>query len=1568
LTIPTIAGLFRSGLAGPDIIKELKLRAAGKPAQPVTDVPPEILPREEQVPIEERLEQILAGEAQTKPEGLEFPPQVGPEKLEPVTGATLDTAALETKEAEAQKALGPARAKRELEDVGARVKSLEKQKLVAGGTLPPVMLKAIGVVGGLGEPLYTATEAGQEGFDAYVSKAAQMLIEEGKGHVNVAGTPVPLDIFVNTPEEDARKLARSREPDAIIEEISQAEMLTEKELQAGLSKDVVERVFNDLSMLVTGLRELPGLMLDPRGAETAEEVLVAGMEEGRQLTMFIIGDTIARLEDPERAFESQPIQTLLAVMPALKIAKHLGNARAARLLAQAEKIKAIKFIKEKAKGAKLIAARKIEPVTEPVGRAKAAAKRFFVDPAAQPTKQLQKAAEELTKGKVEPAAAAAIERTATAVKRGARVAKEEHVPLPSRKEVAKMVSEGDLVKEIEAIRRPFPEKRPPTEVFEDKLPGPLTEESAARVAQESRRIGIGEGSGKMSLGEIAAEGVRQLEADLKKATSAEAATAIRARIRALEDTEVLRKRSSQVRAVFDRDSRTGRHVILFKNRKTGEIQRFREFPSVKEIADAFKFDKAEMSHMKRIATQMRRDREFWDIEGNLINKKVSTPRSHFQAANEMFVARKLAKTKLGVAQEAAIKLRATPIITRKLKPGTKKFIESRAEVRAEAFLREHSPAFDIAAEQAGKLFGDEGKRLVQDELADVVSEFSPRLAGSKKLRGQIIADAMAQAPPKLRRLVRREVTSMLDDMATSRTPKTYRLELPGVKKAINLQELISKRVFKSDDKAFKHVMTEAVESSSRRVAESLETKRISKLVDDELSLSRKLTGQDGKRLAPVDHKKMVKAHKDGEQLPNMLHVDPEEIWAKLDMDDPAQVALFDRLQRYKPASDRTSQYLGVGKGKLWLPKSLDSTISWKARAMGILVHEGWMHKANRWVKANLTARNIGTHLNNFSANILYQTMRLANPLTLVNMARSGLKWSAWRHGFSKAMKLTDDDIRSFEALERTTKLDTTRVDAELGAVKRSGMGSEAYKNLPHKMQGAINLPRRVVNAINRAMDRTYKWGDNIFKLEEYTRNWKRLGKQTKLLDDGQFFDVRTGAHARTRYTRRGGKYFEEGAKRPLSGSRLDDIRAKAAIQPALDIFFDYPDVPNLVTLIRGMPILSVASPFFVWQYKAMDIPGVKKGLLARLFEAGPSVVTDSPAINAQMGAEALRNLFRVQSMLGTAHALSTDPDLPPDMAKLMFSYRSNSLALEDMATKTNPMFVGRRTFEAINSFEPSMLGLTLFYTGEVNWGILGEGLDFDDLYPMDGDPKMRKNLTSLQRKRIKAMQHRFLRYRSGRRGADIGDALELAGLGGSALMDGYIEIVSPGLKFEWSKVGRAATSSFLGGLFGRTADVFMGIAPSERQERDIAQWAKTIDRMSAAGELAAYEGEYLRSGIRHIMGMAWPPWGRGGDVRNINRQTDNYFNRMRNELKKSMVHPLIGTKKERGLSGLAGVAGKWLKRDRNTAKAIAARAFFIDSQIDMAVAEIKAETELAIRAWQKHGAFKKGQFKKYGAK
>ncbi len=508
-------------------------------------------------------------------------------------------------------------------------------------------------------------------------------------------------------------------------------------------------------------------------------------------------------------------------------------------------------------------------------------------------------------------------------------------------------------------------------------------------------------------------------------------------------------------------------------------------------------------------------------------------------------------------------------------------------------------------------------------------------------------------------------------------------------------------------------------------------------------------------------------------------------------------------------------------------KVFNSTMDWQLKSLNTLNHaNNWYHKLNNAMKANLTARNIPTHLHNFIANSGHTALRRGvTPLGVLNsLRRTSDIWGMYKSG---KLRKTDPSLyNALRELERSGVLDTTRVEAELGV-------------------GFLDSMKHL-DKFPKPMQQMYRWGDNVFKLDETIVQLENLRSALDDLAPGEWIKVRTSkAKEGIKYlqkTEDGNIAIRDGSVLPEA--QLNKTLIKAAAEKAQDIFFDYSEISNFGKMVKTAPLLGIASPFFSWFWKALDVPVVKKGLVTRVIES-PDVIlnTNSSSVNAKLAARRLALAARRNSVLGGMRA--EFQRMPDDKRRDFLKRIGKDVGIILLDNLEDPRYASYQNWEAVDFTQPTNILLKL------GTRAYAETLEPEEIYPALPDGTLDKTLSTVpanERAGIRKRQKLFAKYKGGHM-ADATDVLQIVGLSGTPLMD-MITTIEEGVKREdpltWGKIYGRFGKALIGGVFHSASMVALGLtdpaspaglrqfalSSDSKEQEDALKWAmRTMFKM-----------------------------------------------------------------------------------------------------------------------------------------
>jgi len=591
-----------------------------------------------------------------------------------------------------------------------------------------------------------------------------------------------------------------------------------------------------------------------------------------------------------------------------------------------------------------------------------------------------------------------------------------------------------------------------------------------------------------------------------------------------------------------------------------------------------------------------------------------------------------------------------------------------------------------------------------------------------------------------------------------------------------------------------------------------------------------------------------------------------------------------KLQAYKRMPSELAQYFGLEDylienrpppkagtpaklaNEVFAPDGVISTLEYEMNAMkAINEAKGFWYKLIRGIKGNITVRNVASALNNITGNFGYQTFRRASPFLAANLTSMVSKYHGWRTGKQlvagklSPLKIDPFEKGFFEAMERTGYLDTTVADIELGGIGKSPLFAEVPV-LKHI--GKV----KPVAWINKLLERFYKSGDNIFKLEDSWYNYKKLAPDVESLRNGEYMKLNVRGKGRQTLTRTPEGFTLDGEL--LTKSQLEDVMASASAQPGRRIFVDYSDIPNAVKWVRASKALGVTSPFFTWMYQVMDIPGLKKGLISELMTDGINYSTNSPTLNLKLQGRALLTAAKRAAVLaGIREAVVEENN--SDILRKVLAYAPREMNIQLLELTGSPFYIGYDSMEGANQFGPSDMvirAMMALQTTKVlpEWlgGVNGRDLqNLAKLYvkePGKKGPRIDFDLSSIKdpelRKEI-IVRRKLLKKQLSGEGFTPGDFAALIALSGTPIMDAAIalkEAERSGKTVNKARLFQTVATAVMGGTAARSLEVGMAaLFPEKSRAFTTRKWAEN--------EIGAPQESLIKWGMRRMTGIGFKP-------------------------------------------------------------------------------------------------------------
>lgn len=576
-------------------------------------------------------------------------------------------------------------------------------------------------------------------------------------------------------------------------------------------------------------------------------------------------------------------------------------------------------------------------------------------------------------------------------------------------------------------------------------------------------------------------------------------------------------------------------------------------------------------------------------------------------------------------------------------------------------------------------------------------------------------------------------------------------------------------------------------------------------------------------------------------------------------------------------------------GSLFMQKNLANALDNYGSTVEAAKHADDFMKASVFVKSNLTARQLTTLKNNVLSNVILQTVRRGDPLVLPRLIADFIKYKMYERG---GKGLSQADITMYEALTDSGKINTSFVDAEIAAMTQGGWLNDlarkgeirpAYKAFADALQKPL-----------KGIENVYKFSDEMFKIEEGVRSYKQIRRWLDTIDEGDYVTLRLGAVKKAKINKVGKDAFELDG-RMLDGAKLNAVIGKAAMQVGEDLFFNYFDVGDLARVYRNSSMFALASPFYTWFSKAIDIPFVKRGLLSEIYRGSPWVDTN----NAKILLELAANQTRIGSTMDLAAAYARQSPYDEDTMKMLRKTMGwgrgtqmgvfNAEAYTDLVggyvnlNQANPWSPTDLVFRAIEHGIGFVENVELGRSGvpTLKAGLMWDGAeDFVDAYTVDGALDFDlKGLNDAERKKVMSRRKFMLSRVTGETGVSLSDGLSLVGLAGHPILEMW-HLKSEAEKHDkdvsWAGFSMRVANMLVGGTYAKAADSIMGkVDPN----------SPFTSRFKYEDAIAGEEEVWLRGAIRKITGIGWKP-------ANVHKRGEVYFDRLEQKWDDALVAPI----------------------------------------------------------------------------
>jgi len=733
-----------------------------------------------------------------------------------------------------------------------------------------------------------------------------------------------------------------------------------------------------------------------------------------------------------------------------------------------------------------------------------------------------------------------------------------------------------------------------------------------------------------------------------------------------------------------------------------------------------------------------------------------------------------------------------------------------------------SPKGAKMAQEVGNIMHEHGASAdpvqVRDAIAQAWNEQSYVLLRSPTLRKAVQKELQAELV--LRKVADKDrAASMVDGIIDMLLDGETRSVLIGDNKPITIGDLVERAVTRLDmkgasvsirgrqrgprTKIFDKIKGEAVRITTNQIAGKIEEKGLKTGLEKEANrftdakILKTAARKGDSRAASVelginiaDKLYNAEVSERGLALPK---------WA-----DPKQVAAAIRRrgeqfgsQAINDVADHYERFvkLEIGGFDGWVQPEVGRLIDWHVKSREALRNNAHVGRFVAGAKASYTARSTSSITTNAGANYGMNTTRRGyfGPGYVYKLGRAAYQYVQWRGG-----KKTSPKLRlQFEQAIRRGVFSSNKLDADIGDLSKL-----------KKLDFGSFLPG------NAFLERLFKWGDQIFKLEEFLWQWDNWEKDIKGLGAGRSVDVPISTRKTVKLTRVSKDFVDiEGHKARggkvrvhIDGKVMHDILGRVSAKPGLDLMFAYDDTSLISKMMRASQLHGIGSDFYTWNSKAVDIPFVKKGLVGHVVDNPYARVTDDPKLLAKTVARSMGLAARRGLILNGLR--SQFLDTPDKELRKQFNWATNDEKILIVRMLSDGKHAQVSDLSTMNYADPSQKMMKILMYGGVkafqtaSWALGGH------------DPRQKNppDLTPKQTRRLERFRKLLIMADSQELGSGK-DVLDFIALGGGPFMDAINDLwktADAGSILTPEMAARTSTYMLMGGTYSKAINVAAG--------------------------------------------------------------------------------------------------------------------------------------------------------------
>lgn len=401
-------------------------------------------------------------------------------------------------------------------------------------------------------------------------------------------------------------------------------------------------------------------------------------------------------------------------------------------------------------------------------------------------------------------------------------------------------------------------------------------------------------------------------------------------------------------------------------------------------------------------------------------------------------------------------------------------------------------------------------------------------------------------------------------------------------------------------------------------------------------------------------------------------------------------------------------------------------------------HLGVINKAIlsivRGTTKSVVALNMRALANNNLSNAMLQIATRGSADFIPKLFAESMNFNRFLNGETEGMSQAQiamyDAINKRNALGRTSFEKVYGDDSAFSGLKKA-LGVDKLQTLSQATNlDAFRLLEKHGEFRDFLADLYTKAGDAPFRLEDMVHEYGLLSDKIGSLENGTSITVPVNKYNKVKVTNLGEGKFEirdiSGQEKPIvveQGSpKLNDVMAAAADVAQNEKFLGY-DRMGLWAKSLRQGMTSVLSGIFGWQYAALDIPFLKKGLFSKMLEGPTAYETTSPTVKGMQ-----TNQY---TTLALKKAIATNAIQSSSMEQHQLQELARSLGNDPSMLGTivgaanNPGYIRSRNVAPANFAAPT--------TGALNaLAAAGQALKFSPYSPFSIDDDERAQIMSTE--------------------------------------------------------------------------------------------------------------------------------------------------------------------------------------------------------------------------------------------